>query len=345
MTYFKTRKDPVSGKRIRNRRGDTTDMLIVENVIPPIIDKKTFYKAQEILAMRRRSGRTLTNTKNNNLLIGLVYCGECGAPMNVNTRKNNAGYYYGTYRCNNKKKKGSNCINSEISMEHLQRYVILNLMDFLKKPESIAEIQLGIKERYRKDMCQSRDNIEHFKNEIKKLEVRKHTLIERISEAPSNIIKLLYEDLESISLKQETLQENIDELSSDNIEFSITAEEVESELKKVQEYMLSEKSELIKEVIQSFIERINIYKDTVEIIYSLNRFYCSHKEVFRYSISRKELLKCKGISPNLTKNEIQKQLLLDSKNSNLYRMLQIVNMKEYLNDEYNINTIPQINTP
>ena len=338
MTYFKTRRDPITGERIRNRRGDTTGMLIVDNVIPPIIDKKTFEKAQEILATRRKYGRTLSNTKNNNILIGLVYCGECGAPMNVNTRKSKEGYYYGTYRCNNKKKKGTNCINSEISMEHLKRYVILNLMDFLQNPDTVSKIILGIQKAYRDELCSTRNDEERIKKEINSIKNKQKSLVEKLSTAPTNVIKLLYEEIEQLAFRQEELEHILKNITStDEPDFPITQKEVTLELEKVQEYLLSENDELIKEVLQSFIQRINVYKDKVEIIYDLNLFYSSnHREIFKYVITRKSLKKNKGILPQFVGGEEQKNTVFNpsEKDLSIHKALALVKMKNVISKQF-----------
>lgn len=313
--YYKSKKDPVTKKRVRRTKEEQDKVLYVENVNPPIIDRKTFERAQEILNFRHKHAGTYCSKQSNNLLVGLVFCGECGAPMATNNRKNGYGHTYITLRCNNKKKNSRNCNNSEISLEHLQRYVILNLMDFIKKPDSVSKIILGIKERYRIDMCNLRDDKSKLEKEIKKLDVKKSKLIDRLVDAPTTGVQLIYDEFENINKQKDELLSKLESINDEDIEeFHITNEEVIEMLETMEQYMLSEKNELIQEVLHSFIERINVSKEGVEIIYSLNLFYCSHKKVFDTRIDRKELKRQKGINPNILGNYNLTKSLFDFNN-------------------------------
>ena len=69
-------------KVIRNK---SSDYIIVENTHKPIIDKDTFYEVQKRIP--KNVGRR--EKKENHLLDGLLYCGDCGHRISVQSRRKN----------------------------------------------------------------------------------------------------------------------------------------------------------------------------------------------------------------------------------------------------------------
>ena len=74
---------------------------LMEDYCKPIIDKDTFDKLQKYnqsIPKRRRSPGAGVYAVNRSLLSGLLYCGECGGRMYLDTRKAK-GHTYRTYYC------------------------------------------------------------------------------------------------------------------------------------------------------------------------------------------------------------------------------------------------------
>lgn len=110
--YNKTMKRRRNGSRNRHKQKDDSEIIRVENPIPAIVSTEKFYKVQELLDSRKKNGAS-SKAKEIYLLQGVIYCGECGASMHGNRRKNGSGEYYVSYRyCCNKHKM--QCTNKEI---------------------------------------------------------------------------------------------------------------------------------------------------------------------------------------------------------------------------------------
>lgn len=88
----------------------------------PIIDKDTFYEAQDMMKKRR----TNSHVANNHLLTGLCYCGVCGARMRYQKwgsyhklvcysqdKKSGKEYMRKSDSCNNERQK-ANCVENEV---------------------------------------------------------------------------------------------------------------------------------------------------------------------------------------------------------------------------------------
>ena len=102
------------------------DWIVVENTHEPIIDKKTFEKAQSLFNRHIRSSPV---TKQTDLFSGLVRCADCGAVMSKKTNK----LPYGTYRyykCSTKRKQGK-CTNHTIRIDKLENVVLTYLQTMI----------------------------------------------------------------------------------------------------------------------------------------------------------------------------------------------------------------------
>ena len=76
--------------------------VVIEDAIPAIIDKETFYKAQE--RIKNRQVRASHNAKREYLLSNKLFCGECGQLMRGSTVKNGKGQGFTiSYICKGKR--------------------------------------------------------------------------------------------------------------------------------------------------------------------------------------------------------------------------------------------------
>ena len=90
----------------------------------------------------------------------------------------------------------------------------------------------------------------------------------------------------------------------------IDRNEVLELIEKAKEYMLSENDELIRSVINLFIEKINVGENGVEIIYYLHPFsYISH-ELWKTYVTRQELISYKGFSPKIMKGRWSRKAII-----------------------------------
>ncbi len=110
-------------------RNNPKDFIIVENTHEAIIDKDTFYEVQKRLP--KNVGRN--EKKENHLLDGLLYCGDCGHRISVQARrkKDNRCYticnYYRTYM------KQKLCTTHSNNYDELERVILNSLRDLCLK--------------------------------------------------------------------------------------------------------------------------------------------------------------------------------------------------------------------
>lgn len=114
----------------------TNDPVVVEDAHPPIVDKVTFYKAQEIMKERgdiidRRTPRYAKYP-----LVGIAKCGLCGAGMLTSKalKSKKSGIYLRYYRCGNKHKGGRvACEGTSIRADKLEGEIYNRLLRHIQK--------------------------------------------------------------------------------------------------------------------------------------------------------------------------------------------------------------------
>lgn len=271
LSYLKSKKDPLTGKRTCKRNYNRDEIIVVENAIPAIIDEDTFNKAQEILAQRRRNASSYKSSRKMNLLVGKVMCGKCGCLMNINTRKSGTSKgYYSTYRCTAKNEKmAKRCDNREISVSHLERFVISQLMFYLKQDEIVDRITDMLNEALENETNSHDIEIRQVNQQILNVDVKIQNMTNAIAEGNVAVISLV-EKLNSLEEEKAQLNKRLDEMKSIvPVHKEISRDEVLALLEKAKEHMLSENNELIRSVIDLFVEKITVGENGVEIVYYL----------------------------------------------------------------------------
>lgn len=117
----------------RNTHSKDGDAIRIEDAIPAIIDKDTFWAVQKRMSQNKRQqgGRPAKNREYP--LRGKVFCGECKSAMTITTSRGN--YYY--YRCQGKKRL-HNCEGAAIRADLLEDKVKEGLKIALGTSDNIS---------------------------------------------------------------------------------------------------------------------------------------------------------------------------------------------------------------
>ena len=123
------RRSKVNYKVKKVIRNNPKDYIIIENTHEPIIDKDSFYEVQKRIP--KNVGRN--EKKENHLLDGLLYCGDCGHRISIQARrkKDNRCYticnYYRTYM------KQKLCTTHSNNYDELEKVIINSLTNMCLK--------------------------------------------------------------------------------------------------------------------------------------------------------------------------------------------------------------------
>ena len=240
----------------------------IEDGIPPIIDRQTFYTAQRRINAQKNGSYSKRNlgrpAKRRYLLAGLIFCGECGCSMNGETtqRKYKSGNYgsFGYYICrnhrrkNNPEKSSHMAVNKE-AIESLVKDVVL---DVVLNGTIRGVIQEYLVERSVSLECKTR--IKALKQEKKSKEIAISNIIQAIeqgiySNSVSNRLKSLEKDiafLETELSRQGTLSQSIVQ----KVDWMLDYVHAESKLSESE----------WQRIIQTFVKSVTCYSNgTVDI--------------------------------------------------------------------------------
>ncbi len=252
---IQNRRSKVNYKVKKVIRNDPNHYIVVENTHKAIIDKETFYEVQ--MQIPKNKGRN--EKKEIHLLDGLLYCGNCGHRISIQSRrkKDNRCYticnYYRTYR------KQRLCTTHSNNYDELEKVIV----------KSLTEMCLNYinKDKIKSNVLNNLDE-DNKVNNIKELEI----LTNDIGQIHDNLDviyidklnkKITEEQFERVKLRLEnelTTKQNRYNVLNDNMNENVNEE---SKNKMIREYIKKFLSmeELSRELIINLIDKIEVFED------------------------------------------------------------------------------------
>lgn len=164
-----------SGKR-NNHAPLDEDAIIVDGVIPPIIEKEIFEKvAKKMQANKRQAGKY--SAKHTYLLSGIIRCGVCGSAMQGTTTRNSSGNLFHYYRCGKKYSSGTQvCNNKNINLVELENLIIEKIETNIFNSSNMDKLVEKLSLAYAKRMKSSRNEKTTLFNQKEKAVKRMNNL-------------------------------------------------------------------------------------------------------------------------------------------------------------------------
>ena len=127
---------------------------VYENMIEPIIDEQTFYRAQEKLTENvHKAARSKAAEKF--ILSGKLICAECGELMVGESGTSKTGEIYTYYKCAAKKKSAQNCASKAVRKEVIEKAVYKAIIRALQDDNFIREVAQKAAEIHNADIEES----------------------------------------------------------------------------------------------------------------------------------------------------------------------------------------------
>ena len=259
------RRNKVNYKVKKVIKNNPNDYIVVENTHKAIIDKDVFYEVQKIIPKNKgRNGK-----KENHLLDGLLYCGDCGHRISIQSRrkKDNRCYticnYYRAYM------KERRCTTHSNNYDELEKVIINSLTHMCLNYINKDKIKNNILNNLTEDnKINNEKELDMLTKDIKQINDNLDIIyIDKLNK------KITEEQFERVKVKLEnelnTKQKIYNELNN-NINDNINEE---SKNKMIDEYInkfLSMK-EPSRELIINLIDKIEIFEDkTINIEATFN---------------------------------------------------------------------------
>ena len=235
-------------------KNNPNNYIVVENTHEAIVDKDVFYEVQKKLP--KNVGRK--EKKENNLLDGLLYCGDCGHRISVQARRKRDNKHYtlcNYYRAYMKEHlctaHSNNYDKLEEEILNTLREVCLKYLDKNKVKDSVI------------NNCNNKDN-----NKEKEIEILSKD-INQLNENLDNIYidklnKVITEDQfnrvkNKLVLELDRKMSRFNELKNDTLD-EINEDKIHKKIENYINKFLSMKNPS-RELVSSLIDRIDIFED------------------------------------------------------------------------------------
>ena len=258
------------------RRVPDDERIVVENHHEPIVDKETYYKARALVKEHKRGGVVGSDDFP---LRKVLYCGNCGLRL---YKPRSLERYV---KCKHKAVIGkhSACSDSRYQLDKIETIVRRSLRNQLLKLEQLRD-QL---DQEKSNMPDYSKEIKKLKNQINSLEEKKSRLYELYADAEI--------DKESYLKQRNDIKIRLKELKEKLDGYMLPHESEETQLQLYDHFIrLAERllsgNELTDEIVEAFIERINIYdEEHIEIIFKFEDLLkTSFRKITEAQDSKKE---------------------------------------------------------
>lgn len=138
--YVKDSRQNPKGKYVRHGQYDPDAVIRIPGGMPQIISEELFQQAQ--LKLRERQHKAAKfNAKQEYLLSGKIFCGECESPYAGNSRKPRPDHpLYVSYKCTRRNQRNKQCKNTEINRDKLEQIVLDKLTKVVFNPDAIPQL-------------------------------------------------------------------------------------------------------------------------------------------------------------------------------------------------------------
>lgn len=252
------------GSRTRTDKDDK-DIIRIPGGIPQIVSEELWERCNDRLARNRRNGGA-SKAKEMYLLSGLIFCGECGFRMHGN------GRYPApdrpkliTYRCAHRDQCCA-CKNKEIKRDDVENFVIDQLQVHLFSNKIIPQLTKQLNE-YIQATTQSENHLPRYENRLKKLETGRSHIIEAVTK--TGFTDLFAHKLAEIETEIQSINSMISKASNHQQIGAVTEDMVAKYLLSFKAFVLKRDKPQIKKFIDSFVERVDVYRESVKVTFKI----------------------------------------------------------------------------
>ena len=236
----------------------------IENGVPAIVDKETYYAVQEHLQKKANPRNAVVGKRRENsvyLLTGKIFCGHCKAPMVGKSGTSKTGRLYAYYACKNRLEK--KCSKENIGRDFIEDLVSRALMDYALA-DGMIEWLADISIEYQKKHAESSDLI-LLRTDLQQTEIAIHNItmaIERGTFSPT-----LQHRLEELETKKADLTAKITARQYDEAREHLSRDEIIAALTLLKTGSVTDKSyqELL---FTMFLRAVYLYDDRVKIVFN-----------------------------------------------------------------------------
>lgn len=249
-----------------DRHTKRDDTIVIEDVLPAIINKEDFEKVKQIRNSHKKSGEF--KSRKIYLLSGLIKCGKCGATYTGRTSiksKNGKTYETGYYICGNRNRLGK-CNSPTLKKDELENAIIKLLSNKLLNSATINDFAKNVNIKYKEIYKDNIETLADIREQLKDNETQINNITNAIAmgvSSPSLLAKLhQLEDIKQVLEEQLHYAKSIDELPQ------IEPELIKKLLKQDTDKLA--KNLEAKEIIKKWIKKIEVYENEIIVHFTID---------------------------------------------------------------------------
>ncbi len=264
-------KRDVDGRRNFHANKPDNEIIRIDGSIPAIVSKEQFMTVQKQLEGRKHKGGA-NRAKEIYLLSGKLICGDCGMAYCGNRTFNNQKRKYVFYVCNNRQRK-KECSNRIIRREYIEAVVLEKVSEYIFDNTQIDKIYNSYQEYLKSIDSESLQLKQEFEQKIKSIDKSLDRIAKAIMATDS---ETLYTKISSLEAEKKQLEFSLAKTENESNINAVSKDELEKAFAYAKELFRKGKVKNIQKLIELFIDRVIIFKDSIEIRVKVKPDISSH---------------------------------------------------------------------
>jgi DNA invertase Pin-like site-specific DNA recombinase len=237
---------------VRNAPGDVIVAAVSPDIVPPLIDRNTFARAQAVLARNRK--QTSPNGEENAYLFSrMVVCGDCGAFMRGHPLKGSKGYVCSRYSDYGPKA----CHRNAVTEAQLWEVVLGKLKDEILSPERLDAIEAEMERRLKAE--ERSGEAERLKKKIASLDRDVAQGNANLARLPEDRLPGVIAQVRSWEKEREGFAARLDDLENGAEQMKAVLAEARRQLWRLREALDGEDVEVQAAVVREVVSKVEVH--------------------------------------------------------------------------------------
>ena len=260
--YVKDATKNPTGKYARHGKYDPEAVIKIPGGMPQIISLEDFERVQAKMKERQHKAAKFS-AKQDYLLSGKIYCGECDSPYAGNSRRPRPGHpMYISYKCTRRNQRNQLCKNPEINRDKLEQLVLEKLSKVVFNPKVIPQLVKEYNAYIDNKSGSSMERLDALQNELRTVERKISNAVNLMIETGSAAIKDKLRELED---SKEKLLFAISEAESALPQNRFSESEICRLFHAAEQQLKNGTLANRRGVIDQYIDKVLIYPDRIEV--------------------------------------------------------------------------------
>ena len=260
--YVKDSTKNPTGKYVRHGKYDPDTIIRIPGGMPQIISKEDFDRVQTKMKERQHKAAKFS-AKQEYLLSGKIYCGECGSPYAGNSRRPRPGHpLYISYKCTRRNQRDQSCKNPEINRDKLEQLVLERLSKTIFNPMAIPALVTEYNTYIASKNGSAQERIDALRKKIRDTERKIANAVNLMVETGSPALKNKLCELEQ---NKEQLLFELSETEASLKQSVFSEEQIRKLFLKAKQQLRGGTLANRRLVIDQYINKVLIYTDRIEV--------------------------------------------------------------------------------